>query len=59
MGKLLEKDPEKRPTAEEALGLPWLQGKAEERRTGEPLCDHVIQRIQVSSSLPLQYKAGF
>eukprot|EP01024_Parvocaulis_polyphysoides_P015377 TRINITY_DN16700_c0_g1_i9.p1 TRINITY_DN16700_c0_g1~~TRINITY_DN16700_c0_g1_i9.p1 ORF type:complete len:437 (+),score=81.29 TRINITY_DN16700_c0_g1_i9:273-1583(+) len=42
---LLERDPEKRPTAKEALQHPFLRGKITERKTGQPL-DSVVQRIQ-------------
>ena len=51
VARLLQKDPEKRPTAEEALCMPWLRGQVKERATGEPLCNQVVQRIQVRQVL--------
>lgn len=42
------REPEKRPTAREALQHPWLAlGGDEDRRKGKPLAKTVIQRIQV------------
>ena len=34
---LLNRDPEKRPTAQEALNHPWLQGDVSDRHKGKPL----------------------
>ena len=41
------RDPEKRPSAREALLHPWLAvGGDEDRRKGKPLASTVVQRIQ-------------
>ena len=34
---LLNRDPEKRPSAQEALNHPWLQGDVSDRSKGKPL----------------------
>ena len=43
---LLNKDPHKRPSAQEALNHPWLRGNIQERHKGAPLSLAVVQRIQ-------------
>ncbi len=43
---LLRRDPNKRPSAREALHHPWLEGAIEERGTGAPLGAGVVQRLQ-------------
>lgn len=35
VSRLLERDPERRPTAKQALEHPWLRGTSRERSTGE------------------------
>ena len=47
--QLLQRDPEQRPTAKQALQHPWLKGgTVAERTKGKPLSLSVVQRIQVS-----------
>ena len=46
VAKLLDKDPAKRPTAQEALKHPWLKGTIKDRHKGTPLSLAVVQRIQ-------------
>lgn len=43
---LLDKDPAKRPTAQQALKHPWLSGTIKDRHKGTPLSLAVVQRIQ-------------
>lgn len=40
-----------RPSAEEALGHPFLRGSAKDRAVGKPLDQTVVQRIQVCGHL--------
>jgi calcium-dependent protein kinase len=40
------RDPEKRPTAKEALKHPWLRGNSADRASGAPIEQSVVQRIQ-------------
>ena len=48
------RDPEKRPTAKEALEHPWLAaGSTADRSKGPPLHRTVVQRIQARRSSPL------
>jgi calcium-dependent protein kinase len=49
--QLLQRDPEQRPTAKQALQHPWLKGgTVSERTKGKPLSLSVVQRIQRFSS---------
>lgn len=50
---LLNKDPEKRPSAKEALKHPWLKGTISERSKGKPISLAVVQRIQRYSQASL------
>lgn len=43
---LLNRDPDKRPTAKAVLEHPWLRGDSKERSTGKQLSSSVVQRIQ-------------
>eukprot|EP00878_Enallax_costatus_P003362 GHUV01003571.1.p1 GENE.GHUV01003571.1~~GHUV01003571.1.p1 ORF type:complete len:609 (+),score=221.69 GHUV01003571.1:1048-2874(+) len=43
---LLQRDPDKRPSAKEALKHPWLQGNSSERSIGKQLDVSVVARIQ-------------
>jgi calcium-dependent protein kinase len=43
---LLDREPGRRPTAEEALAHPWLRGKSSERSTGRQLPLAVVARVQ-------------
>lgn len=43
---VLERDPERRPTAAEALQHAWLRGDVRDRRRGAQLSLNVVQRIQ-------------
>lgn len=49
------RDPEKRPSAKEALKHPWLQGNSSERSAGKQIDLSVVQRIQVR---PLGVRVG-
>lgn len=46
VASLLDKDPSKRPTAQQALKHPWLQGTIKDRHKGTPISLAVVQRIQ-------------
>ncbi|GBF90915.1 calcium-dependent kinase [Raphidocelis subcapitata] len=46
VSSLLQRDPEKRPTAKEALKHPWLRGDSTERSAGKQIGRSVVQRIQ-------------
>ena len=50
VSSLLQREPEKRPTAEEALKSPWLAegsgGTASTRSSAVPLGDSIVQRLQ-------------
>ena len=46
VASLLDKDPMKRPTAQQALKHPWLLGTIKDRHKGTPLSLAVVQRIQ-------------
>ena len=56
---LLNRDPEKRPSAQEALNHPWLQGDVSDRSKGKPLSFQVHNVCHPALTTPCEPSCSF